>query len=262
MKKIFLLFLIFTTISVSSQTLLTEANDFHAKTLEGETILLYPLLDNDSMIVVIDFFSTSCGPCQDYADDFQRSYVNFGSNQGNVFFMGLNYGSDNAEVHEFDSIFGLTLPTVSGTQGGGDIVYADYQIQAYPTVIVIKPDHTIDNQKVWLPTTENIDEAVIAAGGILLGENEEMENITDVKIFPVPAFNNATITLNLESADNIEIQLFNISGQMLFSQKAQQFNAGLNSINLDVSDYKNGIYFVRLVSENAKVYSAKLIIGA
>lgn len=262
MKNIFLLFLIFTTISVSSQTLLTEANDFHAKTLEGQTIKLFPLLDNDSMIVVIDFFSTSCGPCQDYADDFQRSYINFGSNQGNVFFVGINYGRNNEQVHEFDSIFGITLPTVSGTQGGGDIVYADYQIQSYPTVIVIKPDHTISNQKVWLPTTENIDEAVIAAGGILLGENEEMENITDVKIFPIPAFNKATINLNLESADNIAIQLLNVSGRMVFSQTAQQFNAGLNNINLDVSNYPKGIYFVRLVSENGKVYSSKLIIGA
>ncbi len=123
MRKIWFLILLLGSITASSQTLLTEANDFSVKTLEGETIYLFPLLDEENMIVVIDFFSTTCGPCQDYADDFQRSYENFGSNTGNVYFMGINWGNDNEGVHEFDSIFGLTYPTASGTQGGGNIVF-------------------------------------------------------------------------------------------------------------------------------------------
>ena len=78
MKNTLFLVILITTISASSQTLLTEANDFHVKTIEGTPIYLFPILDEENMIVVIDFFSTTCGPCQDFADDFQRSYEDFG----------------------------------------------------------------------------------------------------------------------------------------------------------------------------------------
>ena len=42
-----------------AQTSLTEAVDFHIKTVEGVVIDLFPLLDDQNKIVVIDFFSTS-----------------------------------------------------------------------------------------------------------------------------------------------------------------------------------------------------------
>ena len=42
-----------------TQTILTEAVDFHIKTVEGVVIDLFPLLDDQNKIVVIDFFSTS-----------------------------------------------------------------------------------------------------------------------------------------------------------------------------------------------------------
>ena len=94
MKKIFLLlFAVLIVRGIMAQTLLTEAEDFHVKTIDGVPIWLFPLLDDEEQIVVIDFFSTTCGPCQDYADDFQRSYEAFGSNTGNVYHMGINWGN-------------------------------------------------------------------------------------------------------------------------------------------------------------------------
>lgn len=59
MRKIFaLLFGLLVAGSLSAQTPLEEAVDFHVKDLEGNVIELFPLLD-DQHIVVIDFFSTS-----------------------------------------------------------------------------------------------------------------------------------------------------------------------------------------------------------
>lgn len=260
MKRLLFLALLITTISASSQTLLTEANDFHIKTIEGEPIFLFPILDTDNMIVVIDFFSTSCGPCQDYADDFQRSYEDFGSNLGNVYFVGINWGSDNQGVHEFDSIFGLTYPTASGLQGGGNIVFDDYQIQSYPTVIVIKPDHEISNQHVWLPTTENINDAVLAAGGLLVGKKEIDENKNSLLVFPNPANNYTTVSLSIEKASDLYLDILNSNGQIIY-QNVNHLNAGSNSIEINVSEYKSGIYFIRMVTEDGIIYSSKLFVN-
>ena len=60
MKKLFILLLgLGLFFSIQAQTQLTEAEDFHVKTIESVTIDLFPILDEDHMIVVIDFFTTS-----------------------------------------------------------------------------------------------------------------------------------------------------------------------------------------------------------
>jgi len=60
MKKIFISLLVMVLfVSVQAQTQLTVAEDFHVKTIEGVTIDLFPILDEENMIVVIDFFTTS-----------------------------------------------------------------------------------------------------------------------------------------------------------------------------------------------------------
>lgn len=145
MKKIFTLLFISVIIIVNAQTNLTEAVDFTVKSTDGEQLHLFEFLD-DEKIVVIDFFSTSCGPCGDYAPDIQASYEDFGSNEGNVIFMGISWGDYNSGVDYFDSIHGVTYPSVSGFEGGGNAVVNEYNILSYPTVVVIQPDRHIFNQ--------------------------------------------------------------------------------------------------------------------
>ena len=199
-KKLILLLTVTLIIAgTTAQTTLTEAVNFHVKTIYGEPIWLFPILDDENKIVVIDFFSTTCGPCQDYAPDFQACYEKFGNNEGNVYFMGINWGNDNTGVAEFDSIYGLTFPTASGSQGGGNIVYGSYDIQSYPTVIVITPDHTIVEQHVWYPDEENITNAVIAAGGIMVNTTENENEKTELIIFPNPVKSIGTIEIELQS---------------------------------------------------------------
>ena len=258
MRKVLLLivgFLIFA--GVTAQTTLTEAVNFHVKTIYGEPIWLFPLLDDEDKIVVIDFFSTTCGPCQDYAPDFQACYENFGYNEGNVYFMGINWGNDNEGVIEFDSIFGLTFPTASGSQGGGNIVFNDYEILSYPTVIVITPDHTIVEQHIWYPSEENITNAVIAAGGTMVGVNELGFDKTDVKLFPNPVNAMATVEFNLKSASDVYFTIHNLVGKNVYDSEVVRYQKGLTKLTFSTDEFKNGYYILKIVSENQVVATKK-----
>ncbi len=250
MKKISLLLLIAFVLlfkGLSAQTTLDTAVNFHVKTIDGDPIWLFDLLDNDNKIVVIDFFSTSCGPCQLYAPDFQASYEDFGSNTSNVYYMGINWGADNQAVRTFDSTYNLSYPTISGTQGGGNAVFTDYNIISYPTVIVIVPeDHLIVNQEIVPPVRDSINQAVIAAGGIMVGINESSASLKNVRIFPNPVLNKATIKLLLKKPASISVSVFDVLGRVKYRLPEKFFAQSNIKIPLDLSNLDNGVYYVNV----------------
>ncbi|MCF8349188.1 MAG: redoxin domain-containing protein [Bacteroidales bacterium] len=243
MNKLFVFLLLLAFFVSKAQTTLTEAVDFHVKTIYGETIYLFPLLDDNQQIVVIDFFSTSCGPCQDYAPDFQAAYEKFGYNEGNVYFMGINWGNDNQGVYEFDSVFGLTYPTASGSQGGGNLVFNDYNILSYPTVVVITPDHQIVEQYIWVPDEDNITQAVLNAGGIIVGVDKLNESESDkVMVFPQPAFDYLHVNSGFGASANVTLKLLNLAGQNLITHQAFLPAGENHDLVLDIGGVPNGAY--------------------
>lgn len=258
-KPIYLILIILCSVmQVSSQTLLEEAIDFHVKTVDGETIELFQKLD-EGKIVIIDFFSTSCGPCQTYAPDFQASYEYFGSNSGNTFFAGINYNNDNQSVIFFDSIFGLTYPSVSGTQGGGNLVFESFQVQSYPTVVVIMPDRSIAEQHVWPPTEENIVAAVELAGGIPVGiVQHQPSSANRFLIFPNPGRGEVSIhTVEPNVISGIEI--LDISGKVILQRQ------NLSGSQSEVFDFraqlpKAGMYIVSIIDQDGKRTNQKLMV--
>lgn len=261
-KQLFLLVVVALILgTTTAQTTLTEAENFHVKTVYGESIYLFPILDDENQIVVIDFFSTTCGPCQDYAPDFQACYEKFGYNEGNVYFMGINWGNDNTGVIEFDSIFGLTFPTVSGSQGGGNIVYGNYDIQSYPTVIVITPDHTIVEQYIWYPTEENITNAVIAVGGLIVGTDEIESYKTDLKVFPNPVQSTGTIEFELQKSTEIHISIYNLIGQQVYISTSQSYTRGKVQIIFPVDELEIGYYFVKVDSKMGPIVTARISVA-
>ncbi len=248
MKNFFILLLgIILGVQLYAQTNLTEALDFSVKDLDGNVIELFPLLDDENKIVVIDFFSTSCGPCQTYAPHFQQAYEAFGFNEGNVYFLGINWGSDNELVAEFDEEYGITLPTASGTQGGGNAVFELYEILSYPTVIVITPDHQIVEQYIDPPSFENITDAVTAAGGILVNTQENKVVIDQISVYPNPVGTAGYVAFNIRKDAGFLFSIYDLTGQELFRSQAMYLFKGQQKIKLPVENLTNGMYFVQLI---------------
>lgn len=261
MKIVTLVSIMILSLGIFAQTPLTEAVDFTAKTTEGETIHLFEYLEQDKL-VVIDFFSTSCGPCAEYAPEIQASHEDFGSNEGNVIFLGICWGDNDEGVAYFDSVHGITYPSVSGFDGGGNQIMSMYQVQSYPTVILIDTDGSILNQYIWEPTTENINDEVIAAGGILTSvEDKFAENLNDISVFPSPANEKAFLNFKLDKNSIIEIKLFDMLGNELETVQKNYLQTGEHRIGMNISSYKPGSYLVGIIRDNRMINTQRLIIA-
>lgn len=148
MKKIltFIIAIIF-SISVKAQCPITEAIDFTATDCHGEEIHLFDILDG-GQYVLIDFFFTTCGPCQSATPSVVEAYHALGCNEHEVFFMEISPSDGDAACQTWCNQFGVEYPTI-GTAGGGGTICSNYQIPAYPTVILIAPDRSIVINDIW-----------------------------------------------------------------------------------------------------------------
>ena len=148
MKKVFTLILALALgFGLKAQTSLTQAVDFTATDCHGQQIHLFDILDG-GQAVLIDFFYTTCGPCQQATPKIAEAYTIMGCNQHDVYFMEITPYDADAACLTWVNNYGIEYPTI-GTTGGGSSIISQYGIGAFPTVILIMPDHSIVIQDLW-----------------------------------------------------------------------------------------------------------------
>lgn len=148
MKKLFtLVFAMLLSVNVFAQCPYTTAFDFQATDCHGTQVNLFEILDG-GQYVLIDFFFTTCGPCQQATPKIVESYYAFGCNMHDVYYMEISDRDSDALCQTWTANYGVEYPTISGVAGGAGICN-QYQIGAFPTVILIAPDRSILIQDLW-----------------------------------------------------------------------------------------------------------------
>ncbi|MFZ2896980.1 MAG: T9SS type A sorting domain-containing protein [Saprospiraceae bacterium] len=147
-----------------------------------------------------------------------------------------------------DSIIGITTPTVSQEPFNSTSFVWEFRNLTFKAS---DDSHTIK----FLPLDDDIDLLSSPSninGSLYMGIdyiNIEPIDITSVKenqpfdevmIFPNPTKGLLNINTNTESIDGI-LTVFSISGAELTTRKVKKSN-----IQIDLSGYENGIYFVRI----------------
>ena len=87
-------------------------------------------------------------------------------------------------------------------------------------------------------------------------ENEEQ--ILDVSCFPNPSSNNVTLSFVLTENSDVEFEVVDLSGRLIYESEELKFPIGEQSIKIQSEEWTKGIYFIKLKA-NEKSKTVKFI---
>ncbi|MBP1646269.1 MAG: type sorting protein [Bacteroidetes bacterium] len=89
--------------------------------------------------------------------------------------------------------------------------------------------------------------------GDYIGLEEVSLNDVSMTIYPNPAKDNATLDINLSQNSVATIKVVDLMGRNVIDLGTKSMKAGQNTIELNTSNLNNGMYFVKVASENGVV---------
>lgn len=252
MKKLLLISaLAVSSLVAASQTNLTQAVDFTVTYTDGTEFNLFDKLA-EGKYVVVDWFFTTCGPCQANQPYYTEAFQNFGCNESDeIYFLSVeNTVGDDAVIAYEETYAGENAPpAASGTEGGGIEAENLYNIGAFPTFILIAPDGEIVEQDMWPLTngadtfTEYFESHGISQMVCATSVEEASENMI-VSLYPTPANNMLNVKLSGFSGQ-VQVTVFNLVGELVYSAQTSDLVT-----LIDVSAWSAGNYVMMLQNED------------
>jgi hypothetical protein len=92
-----------------------------------------------------------------------------------------------------------------------------------------------------------------------LGIEETILNLNDIKLFPNPAKETATLNYYLNKDSQVTINISDLNGKIVTTQINEDASEGSYTKKLDLSDLKAGTYFVKIKSDDNSV-TKKLVV--
>ncbi len=234
-------------------------NDFTVTDVHGNTHTLSSWT-NAGKWVIIDFFFTTCGPCQQTVPYFSELHEKYGCNTADLACISIDVGDSDTDVLGFESTYSMSggnepAPAVSGLDGGGNAVISDFNPAAYPTYCLIDPTMVIRNVDIWpVGSVTDFESAFSAAGfsptvascGLSV---EEKIGFGEFVVYPNPAADNTTIAVKLDASSDVNVAVYNMVGALV-SEESFMGVAGSNSFALNTTDLENGQYLVKVAFGN------------
>ncbi|MBP9884087.1 MAG: T9SS type A sorting domain-containing protein, partial [Chitinophagales bacterium] len=90
-------------------------------------------------------------------------------------------------------------------------------------------------------------------------EQVQQSRFSTMQLFPNPANNQLNITFELKKAEALKLDLFDISGKLIYSSNINGVT-GFNHLDFPLSAFSNGIYTLRLNADGFAGVS-KLVIA-
>ncbi len=93
----------------------------------------------------------------------------------------------------------------------------------------------------------------------ITGMEKPEQSLVDIILYPNPFVDNITIELNLDHKENINIQIYNLTGQLVSSLNYNNLYKGFSKIDIQLNSLNSGLYLIRLQSSEGWALNKKII---
>lgn len=273
MKKLLLL----SGLALMGTTLLAQATnypngstvaDFTVTDIEGNTFSLYDITAQGKY-VVLDFFFSTCGPCQATAPYFNQLHETYGCNAHDLYCLTVNNGMDNnAAVEAYEAAHGGPYshsPAVSN-EGGGEAVNDAFGVGAFPTYCLIGPDNVMKVNDMWpissmadfvafFPAGTGIEPAACVTA---IAENPASHRISAQ---PTPSTGRITFDMAGMAPGTATMRIFDMLGQPVFNSMVQVDGNGAAHRIMDLGALADGQYLCSFIMADGKRNIQRIVIA-
>lgn len=92
------------------------------------------------------------------------------------------------------------------------------------------------------------------------GVKENNANVANVSVYPSPAKNAASLSLDLIQNESISISVVNTVGQVVYSESLNNLSAGNHVVNFNTENWASGVYNINISSNNGNT-NLKLVVS-
>ncbi|MBK8581601.1 MAG: redoxin domain-containing protein [Flavobacteriales bacterium] len=244
--------------------------DFTVTDIEGHTHSLYDIT-SQGKYVVLDFFFTTCGPCQITAPYFNQLHETYGCNSQDLYCLTINNGQsidNNAAVAAYENTYGGSYahsPAISNEGNGGPVTDI-FGVGAFPTYCLISPDNVMVVNDMWpissmanfvafFPANSGIEPAACL---VSVSENSNSKSFTAQ---PVPSTGKVTLDMSGMAPGTADLKVFDLLGQSVLSRKVVITPNGIARHELDLSSLADGQYLCTMTLSNGNRELRRIVIA-
>jgi len=234
-------------------------DDFTVTDTDGNTWNLYDLT-SQGKYVYLDFFFDTCGPCQATTPIFNEFHDTYGCNQGNLFMLSVNNGTDSdAEVIAFENALGgdfTHAPAVSA-EGGAGAVDTNLGISAYPTYCLIGADNTLLINDIWpIANLSTFANTIPASANAIVMEcslGTQETSVVDFNIFPNPSTGSQINIALASDTASATVIVYNILGSVVYTKTVSTSTFSIDPI------VTSGTYIVSITTPNGTANKSLIV---
>lgn len=82
---------------------------------------------------------------------------------------------------------------------------------------------------------------------------QELTEVTEISLFPNPVKEMMKVDFTLAEASQLQVEVFNATGQRVQQLGVANYGAGRNQINIDAAQLSNGMYFLRMFNADREL---------
>lgn len=258
MKKIFHIAVATCLLSATISKAQT-AMDFNTNDCNGNPVHLFSDLDAGKAVVLF-YYMPSCGSCPPPAQKIQAMANNINATHpGMVKAYAFPFNNTTACSYSQTWVTSNSLPLYAPMDSGATAV-ASYGGFGMPTVVLVGgSNHRVMFSTLSFSTsdTTTMRDSILALMSSPTRINEIANNINSIDVFPNPANNNVTISVDIKTAGSLIVDVADMVGRQVAVISKENASTGINTKQFNTATLANGVYLIR-INLNGNTVNQKL----